>query len=125
TSVRENHLSMEQLAARGITNDTIAASFGTTSKGWVAEQDGHIVAFSIADRSTNSIFALFVLPGHEGKGMGKVLLTSARDWLISEGARTIWLTTGAGTRAEVFYAAQGWHRAGMAAGEEVRFEWRV
>ena len=65
TSVRENLLTIEQLAERGITNESVAASFAVDHRGWVA-----IVGFSIADRATRSIFALFVLPGHEGRGIG-------------------------------------------------------
>jgi hypothetical protein len=63
TSVVENALTVEQLEERGITNASVAASFLTDSKGWVALQEEEIVAFSIADRATQSIFALFVLPG--------------------------------------------------------------
>ncbi len=91
----------------------------------MGEQDGQIVAFAIADRSTDSIFALFVLPGFEARGFGKALLAQARDWLLAQGAAVIWLTTGAGTRAEQFYAMQGWHRAGAAGHDDIRFEWRT
>ena len=37
TAVVENHLNVEQLAQRGITNESIAASFRANSMGWVAE----------------------------------------------------------------------------------------
>ena len=52
-SVIENPLSIEQLAARGITNESVAAAFLKDLKGWVAESDGRIVGFSMADRSEN------------------------------------------------------------------------
>src|SRR5689334_16889129 len=70
TSVTENLLTVEQLAARGITNESVAASFEKDSKGWVAVDRDRIVAFSIADRATGSIFALFVLPDYAGRGLG-------------------------------------------------------
>ena len=65
TSVTENLLTTEQLAQRGITNASVAASLLVDRKGWVAERSGEIVAFSMADRADPSIFALFVLPRHD------------------------------------------------------------
>jgi GNAT superfamily N-acetyltransferase len=70
TSVVENALTIAQLEERGITEASVAASFLADSKGWVAVQADEIVAFSIADRATWSIFALFVFPGYEGHGIG-------------------------------------------------------
>ena len=45
TSVRENHLSLEGLAARGITPASVAEMIRTTMRAWVAEVDGEVVAF--------------------------------------------------------------------------------
>ena len=39
-------------------------------KGWVCEIDDTIVGFSIVDLIGHSIWALFVLPEHEKKGIG-------------------------------------------------------
>lgn len=77
-------------------------------RGWVAELDGTIAAFCYADRVEGSIWALFVQPGCEGKGMAKHLLGLATGWLFAQGHERVRLTTGAGTRADRFYAAQGW-----------------
>lgn len=79
-------------------------------RGWVAEVDGEVLAFSYADRHKASIWALFVGPGHEGKGFGRVLLGLAVDWLFELGHERITLGTTPGTRADRFYAAQGWTR---------------
>jgi hypothetical protein len=57
TSVRENLLTMEQLAERGITNESIAVSLATDRRGWVAIRGDEIIGFSMADRSDHSIFA--------------------------------------------------------------------
>jgi GNAT superfamily N-acetyltransferase len=124
TSVRENLLTREQLERRGITNASIAASFMADSKGWVAEQDGEIVAFSIADRSSRSIFGLFVLPAHEGRGLGRQLLDLALRWLWDNGAELVWLTTSQGTRAALFYKRHGWTCAGIEPDGQLRFEQR-
>jgi GNAT superfamily N-acetyltransferase len=77
-------------------------------KGWVIEADGRIVAFGIADRTRRNIWALFVQPGYEGRGFGRRLLTTMREWLCDEGCDVIWLTTDPGTRAERFYRKAGW-----------------
>jgi GNAT superfamily N-acetyltransferase len=79
-------------------------------RGWVAENDGEIVAFCYADKVNASIWALFVRPGDEGRGLGKTLLKQAADWLFESGYDRIHLTTTANTRADRFYAAQGWLR---------------
>jgi GNAT superfamily N-acetyltransferase len=124
TSVVENALTVEQLEERGITNASVAASFLTDSKGWVALQEEEIVAFSIADRATQSIFALFVLPGYEGRGIGGRLLELALGWLWKNGAERVWLTTGPGTKAVRFYEKRGWERSGMGPRGDVRYECR-
>ena len=112
TSVIENALTIEQLEERGITEASVAASFLTDSKGWVALQGDEMVAFSIADRATQSIFALFVLPGYEDRGIGSRLLDLALGWLWNNGAERVWLTTGAGTKAVRFYEKRGWEYTG-------------
>jgi GNAT superfamily N-acetyltransferase len=81
-----------------------------SGRGWVAESAGEIVAFCYADKVDASIWALFVKPGHEGRGLGKALLRQAVDWLFEAGHERVHLTTGADTRADRFYAAQGWER---------------
>src|SRR5262249_40900386 len=125
TSVRENLLTMEQLAERGITNESIAASLAADRRGWVAVRDGEIVGFSMADRSDHSIFALFVLPGHEDRGIGGRLLDLAMQCLWESGADVVWLTTAAGTKAARFYEKRGWVPAGRGSHGDVRYECRV
>jgi GNAT superfamily N-acetyltransferase len=121
-SVIENALSVEQLQERGITNASVAASLLTHRKGWVAEQNGRIVAFSMADRADWSIFALFVLPGYEQRGLGGRLLDLALDWLWENGAERVWLSTGPQTWASRFYEMRGWVCTGNGAGDDLRFE---
>jgi GNAT superfamily N-acetyltransferase len=122
TSVVENLLTIDQLEERGITNASVAASFLTASKGWVAVQGEEIVAFSIADRATRSIFALFVLPAYEGRGIGSGLLDSALGWLWDNGAERVWLTTGPGTKAVRFYEKRGWKCTGKGPRGDLRYE---
>jgi GNAT superfamily N-acetyltransferase len=124
TSVVENLLTREQLERRGITEASIAASFLADSKGWVALSGDEVVAFTIADRASRSIFALFVLPQFEGRGFGSRLLDLALDWLWANGADLVWLTTGPGTRAARFYGHRGWVATGTTATGDVRYELR-
>ena len=103
-SVVENALTVEQLDERGITEASVAASF------------------SIADRATQSIFALFVLPGYEGRGIGSRLLDLALGWLWKNGAERVWLTTGQGTKAVRFYEKRGWKCTGQVPCGDLRYE---
>lgn len=124
-AVRENILTPEQLRARGITESSMAALFLTTSRGWVAISEGEIVGFSIADREAASVFALFVHPDFEGRGIGGELFRRALDWLWASGASRLWLTTGPGTKAARFYERRGWLATGTDDHGDIRYEiWR-
>jgi GNAT superfamily N-acetyltransferase len=90
-------------------------------RGWVCEIDGRIVGFSFAAKADHSIWALFVFPEYEGRGIGKALLKLATDWLFEMGAQQIVLSTETDTRADRFYSAQGWVRGEMKDDVEVRF----
>ena len=50
-------------------------------------------------------------------GIAKALLGLAVDWLFGLGYARIHLSTGANTRADRFYAAQGWRRDSAGATE--------
>jgi GNAT superfamily N-acetyltransferase len=105
-SVRENVLSDPARVTLQMYEDYLDKD----GRGWVAEIDGAIVAFSYADRHKASIWALFVSPQHEGLGLGKALLGLAVDWLFELGHARVRLGTTPGTRADRFYQAQGWTR---------------
>lgn len=89
-------------------------------RGWIAQVDGVTVAFSYANRLDGSIWALFVDPAHEGQGLAKRLLELATAWLFELGFAQVTLSTGAGTRADAFYARQGWSRQAVL-GEDVTY----
>jgi GNAT superfamily N-acetyltransferase len=90
-------------------------------RGWVCESTGVIIAFSYAAKQDASIWALFTSPAHEGMGAGKVLLKLATDWLFSLGHQTVTLGTTVDTRADRFYARQGWTRGAMKDAVEVLY----
>lgn len=117
-AVRENVLTADIPAER------IVAGLETRGRGWVAEHAGRIVGFSMADREDESIWALFLLPGWEGRGLGRALLGRAVEWLWGEGCELIRLTTEPGSRAEGFYKRLGWTPRGLTDKGELRFELR-
>lgn len=116
--VRENVLSDPSRITEAMTADAIIAS----GRGWVFSDHGEILGFSIARDEDPSIWALFTLPSHEGRGIGHALHQAAIDWLWSRGAARIWLTTEPGTRAERFYRERGWRETAVLASGELRFE---
>ncbi|MFQ5415635.1 MAG: GNAT family N-acetyltransferase [Myxococcota bacterium] len=124
-SVRENQQSREGLAAIGMTEASLTDALRSDLRGWVADEAGEIVGFSMADHRDGSIVALFVAPGWEGRGCGSHLHDLAARWLFDEGYDGIWLLTGRGTRAHGFYLRRGWVPCGAANGEDVRLELTV
>jgi GNAT superfamily N-acetyltransferase len=90
---------------------------GRAGRGWVCERGGAIVGFSFAATGDASIWALFVSPAHEGLGVGTRLLALAVEFLFSLGHAQVVLSTGAGTRADRFYAGRGWTRCGGEGGD--------
>lgn len=89
---------------------------------WVWEENGDILGFSAADTRDGSIWALFVDPKHERRGIGRPLFEKALDVLRQDGHRIAWLTTDPGSRAEGFYRAAGWKVIGTSPrGEAILF----
>lgn len=121
TGVKENHLSHEEMAEIGITPQTIAEIIAQSSCIWLAEVEGEPAGFAMALAEEACLFAMFVLPQFEGRGVGRRLLEKAEAFLFAQ-QPTIWLETAAGSRAAAFYQRQGWRPAGEQCGEDVRFE---
>ena len=97
-SVRENTLSDPNL----VTDADCEAFINIRGKGWVCEIDNYIVGFAIADLKENNIWALFIKPEYEGKGIGRQLHKLMLDWYFSQTKTTVWLGTEFKTRAENF-----------------------
>ena len=116
-SVKENQLSNPNLIPDNLVEEFITKR----GKGFVCEIDDKIVGFSIVDFVENNVWALFLLPEFEGKGIGKKLHQLMLDEYFSKTKETIWLSTEANSRAETFYKKQGWKNAGFL-GNEVKFE---
>jgi GNAT superfamily N-acetyltransferase len=117
-SVLENRLADPTL----IRPEHYRAMIAENGRGWVAEVEGRVAGFAIADLSRSNIWALFVDRAQEGCGIGRELHDRMLDWLFDSGAERVWLSTDPDTRAERFYRRAGWAAVGEQSGGEVRFE---
>lgn len=108
TAVTENHLSKEQLTELGITDLAILALIEQQSSVWIAEFEQRGCGFAIADQEEGCVFAMFVYPEAEGKGIGKALLEKVEHILFQQFSE-IWLETDGHSRAFSFYSRQGWY----------------
>src|SRR5690242_10038963 len=88
-SVRENVLSDPSL----VTDEDCIDYLTRRGKGWVCEDNAEIVGFAIADLQDHNIWALFLHPGAENRGIGKTLHNLMLDWYFSETNKTVWLST--------------------------------
>ena len=117
-SVQENTLSDPNL----VTNADCEAFINIRGKGWVCEIDNYIVGFAIADLKENNIWALFIKPEFEGKGIARQLHKIMLDWYFCQTKTTVWLGTEFNTRAEKFYKIAGWIEVGLHGTNETKFE---
>ena len=117
-AVRENRLSDPSR----VTLDDVRDRLAGLGLGWVAEVGGRIVGFAIADLPTRNIWALFLEPEYERRGIGRRLHDTMMDAVFEATSARVWLSTSPGTRAESFYRAAGWLDTGRTANGEIRFE---
>ena len=103
-------MTLEELQQLGINPQSVTESLGQSTKGWVCDDSGRVVAFSMADRATGEFLVIAVLPEYEGKGVGGKLMALAEEWLAASGCSRAWLTTDLDTslRAYGFYRKRGW-----------------
>ncbi|RSK42529.1 GNAT family N-acetyltransferase [Hymenobacter perfusus] len=117
-AVRENVLRNRAL----VTEADYLAYLTQRGQGWLAEVEGRVVGFAIADAQDHSIWALFVHPDFDRQGIGKALLHLLLSWYFARTDHIIWLSTAPSTRAEEFYRRQGWQETGRTGSGEIRFE---
>ncbi len=117
-AVKENQLSNPLLVS-----DADYVEFMTEKgNGWVAVQNNQVVGFAIVDVKENNIWALFLLPEFEGKGIGRKLHDTMMNWYFAQTEETVWLGTAPHTRAAGFYKAAGWKEVGTNGSKEIKFE---
>lgn len=116
-AVREN-----RLVSRVIGAEEITEAIERTGRGWVVDADNGLAGFAIGNRITGNIWALFVDPEYEGRGVGRALHDVMVAWLFAQGLTRLHLGTEPGTRAEAFYRRAGWRAGGLNADNEQTFE---
>ena len=117
-AVKENVLNNPALVPREDNVDYLTR-YG---KGWVCEIDNRIVGFSIVGLTQQNVWALFVLPEFEGKGIGRKLHDIMIGWYFEQTTEKIWLGTEHNTKAAAFYKNRGWTDVGMHGEDETKFE---
>jgi len=117
-AVQENRLSNPALVTDQDCEDYILRR----GKGWVCLVDNVVAGFAIADLVDHNVWALFVDPAHDRKGIGCQLHDRMLTWYFAQTANTLWLSTAPSTRAEGFYRKAGWTETGIHGKGEIRFE---
>lgn len=117
-SVKENTLSDPNL----VTDADCEEFINQRGKGWVCEIAQQVVGFAIADLKEQNIWALFVDPLFEKRGIGRTLHQIMLDWYFAQGLQRVWLGTSPHTRAEQFYQKAGWKVIGTHGKGEIKFE---
>jgi ribosomal protein S18 acetylase RimI-like enzyme len=105
-----------------VTNEDCKEYLTKRGRGWVCEANGEIVGFAIADLKDKNIWALFVKPDFERRGIGRKLHDMMMDWYFSQSNEKVWLGTAPGTRAASFYKKAGWKETGLYGKGELKFE---
>lgn len=117
-SVNENKLSHPSK----VTDKDCAEYLQEKGKGWVSVIGHKIVGFSIVDLKEKNIWALFLHPDFEKRGIGKQLHDIMLDWYFTQTKHKVWLGTSPKTRAETFYRKSGWSEVGIHGNDEIKFE---
>jgi ribosomal protein S18 acetylase RimI-like enzyme len=111
-AVREN-----QLVQLRLTSEDYAQALSVDGRAFVCQEAGRLVGFVCGRPGKKDIWALFVRPESEGRGIGSALLTRMETWLFEQGLDAITLSTAPGTRAERLYKRRGWEALGPSGGE--------
>ena len=107
-----------------ISDEDVRREIQDTGQGWVVERDDGpgIDAFAIGNGESGNVWALFVHPRAQGRGLGDALHRAMLDWFATQAPATLWLSTGTNTRARGFYERRGWSYVGPYGSDEVRLE---
>lgn len=117
-SVKENTLTNPST----ITEDDCRQFLREGGQGWVCELDNQIIGFALVSLVQHNVWALFIRPEYEKRGIGQNLQRLMLDWYFGQTKTTIWLSTSPGTRAELFYRKSGWKEVGKHGEIELKFE---
>lgn len=110
TCVIENHMSEAQLAEMGVTREsTRQVILDDSLPIWCAFEKDSMVGFASIKIEDSELFALFVRPECEGKGVGSALHDAAVNWWFEyHPNEPLNLNTEKIARAFTFYQKRGW-----------------
>lgn len=120
-STRENAVTLDELKEDyGITPQSIADELRSDASGWVCEDGGKLVGFSMGNGLNGEIAVVAVAPEYEGRCIGKTVLAYTQNWLFSLGYEEIWLFANPDPdiRATGFYEKLGWQGTGVMKGHD-------
>jgi len=108
---RDNPISREILIAMGVTKESWEPKLDNgTYEGFIAEDNGVVIGYSFGNTESGEVLVLALLPQYEGAGLGKRLLNTLVERLLSLGHTELWLaaSTDPQIRAHGFYRRLGW-----------------
>lgn len=124
-AVIQNRLSREELEQIGVSTQSltemiVSGDYLTV----VIEETERAVAFGMARISEGYVFAVFVRPEVEGRGIGRTVLNTLEKGLRAKDIRHAWLCTGhdKSLRAHGFYCHLGWRAVGCTPDGQIRYE---
>jgi GNAT superfamily N-acetyltransferase len=81
----ENRLTLDQLAALGINQNSVREKLLGSYQGWLCQEQGLVIGFAIGGKSSGETWVIAVLPSHISRGIRGALLEKVETWLFSEG----------------------------------------
>ncbi|GME45959.1 MULTISPECIES: GNAT family N-acetyltransferase [unclassified Pantoea] len=121
TSVKENYLSREEMELMGVTESVVTNMIEKSHCAWVAIDDEKVIGFSMILPDEGCLFAAFVLPEYEGRGVGRSLVELAEQELFKY-HEVAWLETDKNSRAAEFYRRLGWVEKENVSESDIRLE---
>ncbi|MCB9183503.1 MAG: GNAT family N-acetyltransferase [Flavobacteriales bacterium] len=115
--VRENQLSDPSVVTEADYHDFMARD----TKSSVGERDGQLAGFAMVDVEKQNLWAIFVAPEYERKGIGKALHHTATAWYWHR-SDVLRLSTAPRTRAAAFYHMAGYRTIGRSESGELILE---
>ncbi|QMV75641.1 GNAT family N-acetyltransferase [Comamonas piscis] len=112
-----------ELAAVGVTPESIAEAIRSTPCAWVATVDDEVAGFAMVDLDSACLFALFVRSDHEGRGLGSALCQACEQALFAQ-HEAAWLETAKSSRAARLYRHLGWGKESNIGDGDIRLSKR-
>jgi len=79
-STKENAVTLDELKEDySVTPQSVADELRSDASGWVCEDDGTLVGFSMGNGLNGEIAVVAVAPEYEGRGIGKTVLAHTQN----------------------------------------------